>query len=278
MIYPDIDPAAIRIGNFAIHWYGLMYVIGILAGWWLGRFRAMKPNSGWNPDEIADIFFYGALGVMLGGRVGYVLFYSFGELLHDPLMLFRVWQGGMSFHGGMLGVAFAMWLYGRKNRRTFFEVTDFIIPLIPLGLGAGRIGNFINGELWGRPTDMPWGMIFSHVDRQLRHPSMVYQALLEGVVLFAIVWFYSARSRPRMAVTGLFLLCYGVFRFAVEFVRQPDAHIGFVAFGWVTMGHLLSSPMVVLGAVFMVWAYRNQPNVIEVGGGKKKTKNSEISF
>ncbi len=272
MIYPDIDPAAIRFGTFAIHWYGLMYVVGLLAGWWLGRIRAMKPNSGWHPDEIADMFFYGALGVMLGGRFGYVLFYNFGELLQDPLMLFRVWQGGMSFHGGLLGVTFAMWLYGRKTRRPFFEVMDFVSPLIPIGLGAGRIGNFINGELWGRPTDVPWGMIFPHVDGELRHPSMLYQAMLEGVVLFAILWIYSARPRPRMAVAGLFLLCYGVFRFAVEFVRQPDAHIGFVASEWVTMGHLLSSPMIVLGAVFMVWAYKNKPNAIEEAGGEKKKK------
>lgn len=276
MIYPDIDPVAIRFGNVAIHWYGLMYVVGILTGWWLGRVRAMKPDSGWNPDEIADMFFYGALGVMLGGRVGYVLFYNFSELLHDPLMLFRVWQGGMSFHGGMLGVALAMWLYGRRNRRTFFEVTDFVIPLIPFGLGAGRIGNFINGELWGRPTDVPWGMIFPHVDGTLRHPSMLYQAFLEGVVLFAIVWIYSARPRPQMAVSGLFLLCYGIFRFAVEFVREPDRHIGFVAFEWVTMGHLLSSPMIVCGAVFMVWAYKIESNVGEVVGrmpsGAKKRK------
>ena len=260
MMYPDIDPAAIRFGTFAIHWYGLMYVFGILAGWWLGRIRAKKPGSGWDPDEIADMCFYGALGVMLGGRVGYVLFYDIGEFLQDPLMLVRVWQGGMSFHGGMLGVCFAMWLYGRKTRRTFFDVADFVMPLAPIGLGAGRIGNFINGELWGRPTDVAWGMIFPHVDGALRHPSMLYQAMLEGVVLFVILWVYSTRPRPRMAVSGLFLLCYGVFRFAVEFVREPDRHIGFVAFDWVTMGHVLSLPMILFGAVFMVRAYMNQPD------------------
>ena len=275
MIYPDIDPAAIRFGNFAIHWYGLMYIVGLLAGYWLGRTRATKPDSSWNPDDLVDMFFYGALGVMLGGRVGYVLFYNFSELLHDPLILFRVWQGGMSFHGGILGVAFAMWLYGRKNQRAFFEVTDFMVPLVPIGLGAGRIGNFINGELWGRPTNEAWGMIFPHVDGELRHPSMLYQAMLEGVVLFVIVWIYSARPRPRMAVSGLFLACYGVFRFAVEFVREPDAHIGFVAFGWVTMGHLLSSPMIALGALFIVLAYKNQPAAIEVSAGEKKPKKKQ---
>ena len=255
MIYPDIDPAAIRLGAFAIHWYGLMYVAGLLAAWWLGRVRAKKVGSGWHPDEISDLVFYGALGVMLGGRVGYVLFYSFDELLQDPLMLFRVWQGGMSFHGGMLGVAVAMWLYGKKTGRSFFEMTDFQIPLAPIGLGAGRIGNFINGELWGRPTDVPWGMVFPHVDGELRHPSMLYQAVLEGVILFLIVWIYSSRPRPRMAVSGLFLLFYGIFRFVVEFVREPDSHIGFVALGWVTMGHVLSTPMILFGALFLVLAY-----------------------
>ena len=278
MIYPDIDPAAIRFGNVAIHWYGLMYVIGIVAGWWLGRMRAKKPNSGWSPDEIADMFFYGALGVMLGGRVGYALFYNLAEWLQDPLMVFRVWQGGMSFHGGMLGVLFAMWLYARKTGRTFFETTDFIAPLVPIGLGAGRIGNFINGELWGRPTDVPWGMIFPHVDGELRHPSMLYQAVLEGVVLFVVLWLFSARPRPRMATSGLFLLCYGMFRFAVEFVRQPDAHIGFVAFGWVTMGHLLSLPMIVFGVLLLMQAYTHSPMAVTVAdqtqaGEKKKRKH-----
>ncbi len=258
LTYPTIDPAAIRIGDFAVHWYGVMYLIGFIGGWWLGRVRARRPDSGWDPAEIGDLLFYVALGVVLGGRVGYILFYNFGLFLQDPLMLFRIWQGGMSFHGGLLGVLFAMWLYGRRTHRHFFEVTDFLAPLIPLGLGAGRIGNFINGELWGRPTDLPWGMVFPFVDNQPRHPSMLYEALLEGLVLFVILWFYSARRRPTMAVSGLFLICYGVFRFAVEFVRQPDAHLGFLAFGWVTMGHLLSLPMIAFGVVFVWWAYRQK--------------------
>jgi phosphatidylglycerol:prolipoprotein diacylglycerol transferase len=255
LTYPTIDPAAIRIGDFAVHWYGVMYLIGFIGGWWLGRVRARRPDSGWDPAEIGDLLFYVALGVVLGGRVGYILFYNFGLFLQDPLMLFRIWQGGMSFHGGLLGVLFAMWLYGRRTHRHFFEVTDFLAPLIPLGLGAGRIGNFINGELWGRPTDLPWGMVFPFVDNQPRHPSMLYEALLEGLVLFVILWFYSARRRPTMAVSGLFLIGYGVFRFAVEFVRQPDAHLGFLAFGWVTMGHLLSLPMIAFGVLFVWWAY-----------------------
>jgi len=258
LTYPEIDPAAIRIGNFAVHWYGLMYLVGFLGGWWLGRVRARRPGSGWDPEEIGDLLFYVALGVILGGRIGYILFYNFGMFLDDPLVLFRIWQGGMSFHGGLLGVILAVWLYARKTGRAFFQVTDFIAPFVTIGLGAGRIGNFINGELWGRPTDLPWGMVFPFVDNQPRHPSMLYEALLEGLVLFLILWFYSAKPRPTMAVSGMFLLWYGIFRFLVEFVREPDAHIGFIAFGWVTMGHLLSAPMILLGASLLWLARRRQ--------------------
>jgi phosphatidylglycerol:prolipoprotein diacylglycerol transferase len=185
--YPEIDPVAVSFGPVAVHWYGLMYLIGFVGGWWLGVVRARKPGSGWNPQEIGDLLFYVALGVILGGRIGYILFYNFGLFLEDPLMLFRIWQGGMSFHGGLLGVLIAMWLYGRKTGRTFFCVTDFMAPFVTIGLGAGRIGNFINGELWGRPTDLPWGMVLPFVDNQPRHPSMLYEAFLEGLVLFAIL-------------------------------------------------------------------------------------------
>ena len=258
LVYPDIDPAAVRIGPFAVHWYGLMYLVGFIGGWWLGRMRARKPGSGWQAAEIGDLLFYVALGVILGGRIGYVLFYNFGLFLDDPLMIFRIWQGGMSFHGGLLGVLVAMWLYARRTGRTFFQVTDFVAPLVPIGLGAGRIGNFINGELWGRPTDLPWGMVFPHVDGQPRHPSMLYEAFFEGLVLFLILWIYSARPRPTMAVSGMFLLCYGIFRFGIEFVREPDAHIGYLAFGWLTMGHVLSAPMILCGALFIWWAHRRR--------------------
>ena len=253
--YPNIDPVAVSLGPVAIHWYGLMYLIGFLAVWWLGTLRARKPGSGWNPEEISDMLFYGALGVILGGRIGYVLFYNFGLFIDDPLMILRIWQGGMSFHGGMLGVFFAMWLFGRKTGRTFYEVSDVIAPYVPIGLGAGRIGNFINGELWGRPTDLPWGMVFPFVDNQPRHASMLYEAFLEGLVLFLILWFYSAKPRPRRAVSGMFMLFYGLFRFAVEFVRLPDAHIGYLAFGWLTMGHVLSAPMILFGLYLLWWAY-----------------------
>jgi phosphatidylglycerol:prolipoprotein diacylglycerol transferase len=206
------------------------------------------------------LVFYTALGVILGGRIGYVLFYNFPTFLSNPLMIFKIWQGGMSFHGGLLGVLLAMGLFARKIGKGFFEVTDFIVPLIPPGLFFGRIGNFINGELWGRVSDVPWAMVFQTpgAGDQPRHPTPLYEAALEGVVLFIIVWLYSSRPRPSMAISGLFLLGYGGFRFAVEFFRQPDAHLGFIAFGWLTMGQLLSLPMILCGAIFLVWAYYRQ--------------------
>jgi phosphatidylglycerol:prolipoprotein diacylglycerol transferase len=204
LIYPDINPVVISAGPFQVHWYGLMYLIGFLGFWWLGRLRTRRPGTRWQAVEIGDVLFYGALGVVLGGRIGYTLVYNFPGFIADPLVLFRIWQGGMSFHGGLVGVLIAMWLYGRRTGRTFFQVTDFIAPMVPVGLGAGRIGNFINGELWGRPTDLPWGMVFPFVDAQPRHPSMLYEALLEGLVLFVILWIYSRRPRPTMAVSGLF--------------------------------------------------------------------------
>ncbi|RMG27609.1 MAG: prolipoprotein diacylglyceryl transferase [Gammaproteobacteria bacterium] len=254
--YPHIDPVIVRIGDYAVHWYGVMYLIGFAAAWWLGRVRARRPGSGWREAEIPDLIFYGALGVVLGGRIGYMLFYQFPLLVADPLSLFRIWQGGMSFHGGLLGVLVAMGLYARKTGRGFFEVTDFIAPLVPIGLFAGRIGNFINGELWGVPTDLPWGMVFPHVDARPRHPSMLYEAFLEGMVLFVLLWWYARRPRPRMAVSGLFLLGYGTFRFLVEFVREPDPQLGHIAFGWMNMGHLLSLPMILAGAWMLWWSHR----------------------
>jgi len=251
--YPGFDPVALQLGPLAIRWYGLMYLVGFVGGWWLARRRASQPGAVCSPEQVDDLLFYVALGVILGGRIGYMLFYGWDQVVDNPLNLLKIWQGGMSFHGGFLGVMFAVFLFARKIGRGFWELIDFTAPVVPIGLGAGRIGNFINGELWGRPTDLPWAFI---VDGQARHPSQLYEALLEGLVLFTVLWLFSARPRPTMAVSGLFSLLYGLFRSAVEFLRLPDAHIGYLAFGWVTMGHLLSLPMIGAGALLLWLAYR----------------------
>jgi phosphatidylglycerol:prolipoprotein diacylglycerol transferase len=257
LIAPAIDPIAIHLGPLKIHWYGIMYLIGFVGAWWLGVYRAKRPGSGWKPQEIGDLIFYGVIGVILGGRLGYVLFYKLNYYFANPLEVFYLWTGGMSFHGGLLGVIIAMWLYGRRTNRTFFGVADFVAPLTPLGLGAGRLGNFINHELWGRVTDVPWGMVFSSGGPLPRHPSQLYEFSLEGVALFVILWFYARVPRPPAAVSGMFLLCYGTFRFLVEFAREPDAHLGYLAFGWVTMGQVLSLPMILLGIGILCWGHRN---------------------
>jgi len=257
LIYPDIDPIAIQLGPLKIHWYGIMYLIGFGAAWVLGRQRTQNPTSILTIEQLNDLIFYAALGVVLGGRLGYVLFYDLPSFFKTPTNIFKIWQGGMSFHGGFLGVLIAMSWYGRKIHRKFFELTDFIAPLVPLALAAGRIGNFINGELWGRPTDLPWGMVFPSVDELPRHPSQLYQALLEGIILFIILWLFSKKNRPTMAVSGLFLIGYSIFRFLAEFFRTPDAHLGFIAFDWLTMGQLLTLPMLIVGIVLMRLAYRH---------------------
>ena len=252
--YPEIDPVAITI---EVRWYGLMYLAAFASAWWLAHRRAAKPGSPLTPAEVGDLIFYGALGVIAGGRLGYVLFYGLDDWAADWLFPIKIWQGGMSFHGGLIGVLIAMAVFARMSGRRFFEVTDFIAPIVPLGLGFGRLGNFINNELWGKPTDLPWAFSINGVGR---HPSQLYEALLEGLVLFVILWTYSAKPRPTMAVSGLFLLGYGLFRAAVEFVRLPDADIGYLAFGWLTMGQVLSLPMIVAGAWLLFRAYgRNEP-------------------
>lgn len=236
-----------------------MYLAGFAMAWWLGRCRAALPDSRLTPQQVDDILFYGMLGVVLGGRIGSTLFYYFPEFIENPLILFKIWQGGMSFHGGFLGVLLAMWLLARRHGLKFFVIMDFVAPLVPLGLGAGRIGNFINQELAGRVTDLPWGMVFPALqDGMVRHPSQLYQAVLEGLVLFVMLWVYSSRPRPVMAVSALFLLGYGVLRFAVEFVREPDAHLGFIMSGWMTMGQLLSLPMILAGG-WMLWSVYRKP-------------------
>ncbi|WP_415892766.1 prolipoprotein diacylglyceryl transferase [Neptuniibacter sp. PT8_73] len=252
----DINPIALDLGPLQIHWYGLMYLIGFAAAWWLGVRRARLPGSGWTEEQISDLIFWGAMGVVLGGRMGYVLFYHLDRFLQDPLWLFAVWEGGMSFHGGLLGVIAAMYLFGRKHGKSLFTMTDFVAPLVPIGLGAGRIGNFIGGELWGRVTDGPWGVVFPRGGDLPRHPSQLYEFALEGLVLFVVLWWFSSKPRPKMAVSGLFLLLYGLFRSLVEFVREPDAHLQFIAFEWLTMGQLLSLPMILLGVFLVGLAYK----------------------
>lgn len=264
--YPQIDPVAFGLGAFElfgktigpinVHWYGLMYLFGFTATWLLGMHRAKQPYAPVKRTQMEDLVFYGAMGVVIGARIGYVFFYNIDQFLNDPTILFKVWEGGMSFHGGAIGVVVCMAIYARKIQRNFVDVMDFLVPLAPLGLCFGRIGNFIGGELWGRAADVPWAMVFPKDPDQLaRHPSQLYQAFFEGLVLFAILFWFSRKQRPRYAVGGLFLFCYGSLRFCIEFFREPDAHIGYM-FGWMTRGQLLCIPMIVLGAAFFYYAYR----------------------
>ncbi|QIQ20658.1 prolipoprotein diacylglyceryl transferase [Zophobihabitans entericus] len=282
--FPQIDPIAIQIGPVSVHWYGLMYLVGIVFALWLSKRRANRPNSGWKASEAENLLFWGFLGILLGGRIGYVLFYNFKTFLSEPSVMFRVWEGGMSFHGGLIGSLVVMAIFAKKTNRLFFQVADFIAPLIPFGLGAGRLGNFINGELWGRPTDSAIGMIFPHSEMAdlgfvkthtdwlslftelgghlPRHPSQLYELVLEGVVLFIILNLFIRKQRPIGSVSGLFLLLYGVFRFAVEFFRQPDEQLGL--FGdFISMGQILSLPMIILGIVFIFYAYK-YPNGFKI--------------
>jgi phosphatidylglycerol:prolipoprotein diacylglycerol transferase len=258
LAYPEISPIAFHLGPISVHWYGLMYLIGFFAGWGLLAWRLRVSPRGFSYEQLSDILFYSALGIIIGGRLGYVLFYAWSDLVANPLFIFQIWKGGMAFHGGLIGVIVALAFYAHKIKKNLVDLTDFVAPVVPIGLGAGRIGNFINSELWGKVTEGPWGMIFPNGGPLPRHPSQLYEFFLEGVVLFLILWFYSMKSRPRWAVSGLFLLCYGVFRFIVEFVRVPDIQIGYLAFGWLTEGQLLSLPMIVLGMIMLMWAYRSR--------------------
>ena len=253
--YPHINPIAFRIGPVAVHWYGIMYLIGFAAAWWLARSRASRPGSTWRPVDVDDFVFYAMLGVILGGRVGYVLFYGLSFWSKDPWYPLKIWEGGMSFHGGLIGVLVALSIFAMRRGRHIGDVFDFAAPLPGIGIFAGRLGNFINGELWGKPTTLPWGF---EVNGIVRHPSQLYEALLEGLLSFAVLWIYTSRPRPRLAPSGLFLLMYGVARFIVEFVRIPDEQIGYLAGGWLTMGQVLSMPMILVGVALMVWAYRRR--------------------
>ena len=257
LVHPQFDPIALQLGPLAIHWYGLMYLAGFITFLWLGKWQiANRSWHQWSSTMLDDVLFYGVLGVILGGRLGEVLFYNPGYYFSHPLKILAVWEGGMSFHGGFLGVLVAMALFARSRKLSWLLITDFIAPLVPPGLAFGRIGNFINGELWGRPTDVPWAMVFSKVDNLPRHPSQLYEFALEGVLLFVLLWLYARKPRPVGAVSGLFLIGYGSLRFLAEFTRNPDDGIfGLMTFG-ISMGQWLSLPMVIAGVMLMVLSYR----------------------
>ncbi|HCR3774995.1 TPA: prolipoprotein diacylglyceryl transferase [Morganella morganii] len=289
LAFPDFDPVIFSVGPVALRWYGLMYLVGFVFAMWLANRRADKLGSGWKRSEVETLLYAGFVGVFLGGRIGYVLFYNFPLFAENPLYLFKVWDGGMSFHGGLMGVIIAMWWFARRTKRHFLQVADFVAPLIPFGLGMGRIGNFINGELWGRVTlDTPWAILFptsysedvklAAADPSLmpvleqygvlpRHPSQLYEMLLEGIVLFIILNVFVRKSRPMGSVSGLFLIGYGLFRIIVEFFRQPDAQLGL--FGGISMGQILSVPMIIIGVLMMVWAYKCPGNKKQSDTGKQ---------
>ena len=269
MYYPEIDPIIISLGPLAIRWYGLTYLLGFAACWWLGNWRATNTVTGWSRQDVADLVFYGALGAVAGGRVGYCLFYKGEALLSDPLFLFKIWEGGMSFHGGLLGVAVAVWLFGRRDGRGFMNVADFLAPLVPVGLGLGRLGNFANTELPGRISESGFGLIYpcravaelnlmcySQWEDAVRHPSSLYQAATEGLLLFILVWVLALKVRAPGVVAGAFLTGYGFFRFCTEFFREPDADLGFVLLDFLSMGQILSIPMVIVGILLMIGGRR----------------------
>lgn len=256
LTHPGFDPIAIQLGPVAVRWYGLMYLTAFALFMILGRLATRRhPAAGWSARDVDDMVFYGALGVILGGRIGYILFYKPAYYLANPLDMLRIWEGGMSFHGGFLGVLVAMALYARFAKRHWLDITDFIAPLVPLGLAAGRLGNFINGELAGRVTDVPWAMVFPQIDNLPRHPSQLYQFALEGVALFALLWWFAAKPRPRGAVSAVFLIGYGAFRFLAEFGREPDDFLGLLALN-LSMGQWLSLPMIIAGIGMLLWSLR----------------------
>jgi len=259
LVHPDFNPIAISFGPVAVRWYGLMYLVGFILFLGLGRWRARETWRGMSAQDVDDLLFFGVLGVIVGGRLGYVLFYKPAFYLSNPLEGLMLWHGGMASHGGILGVLVAMFVFARSRGKNFFQIADFVVPLVPLGLAAGRLGNFINGELWGRPADpnvWPWAMIFPHVDNQPRHPSQLYQFLLEGVLLFVVLWLMSRRPRPPAFLSAAFLIGYGALRVLAEFAREPDDFLGLLALH-LSLGQWLSVPMIVAGVVLLVWAVRN---------------------
>ncbi|MFT5162147.1 MAG: phosphatidylglycerol:prolipoprotein diacylglycerol transferase [Alteromonadaceae bacterium] len=249
--FPSFDPVIFSLFGVDVRWYGLMYLVGFFAVLAMANRQIAKPQSGWDNDQLGDLMFYGFIGAIIGGRIGYVLFYQWSYFIQEPLFLFKIWTGGMSFHGGLLGVAGAMWFFAHQSGKSFLAVTDFGTPLMPLALAAGRIGNFINGELWGKPSDVPWAMVFPLGGPLPRHPSQLYEFLLEGVVLFIIMLYFGAKQRPLGRVSGLFLITYGLFRFIVEYFREPDAHLGLI-YSLISMGQILSLPMVLIGGWLLI--------------------------
>lgn len=262
LVHPQFDPIAIQLGPLAVHWYGLTYLIAFGLFLWLAGRRARMPQHvavGWTRQDVDDVLFYGVLGVVLGGRIGYCLFYKPDYYLHHLSEVVAVWKGGMSFHGGLLGVLVGLWFFGRRRSRSFFEVADLIAPCVPTGIAAVRLGNFINGELWGRqaPADLPWAMIFPQAQDGgiARHPSQLYQAAGEGLLLFIVLWLYARKPRATGQISGVFMMGYGALRFAAEYFREPDDFLGYRALGW-SQGQWLSLPMILAGALIFVWATR----------------------
>lgn len=253
LVYPGFDPVALELGPLKVRWYGLTYLVAFAVAWWLARRRAAQPGSTWKVVDVDDFLFFAMLGVIVGGRIGYTLFYGMEFWLQDPLYLLRVWEGGMSFHGGLIGVLVALAVFAKRRGRRVADVFDFAAALPGIGILAVRVGNFINGELWGRPGDVPWAML---VDGVARHPTQLYEALLEGALLAAVLWWFTSKPRPQWAPSGLFLIMYASGRLIVEFWRLPDAHIGYLAGGWLTMGHVLTLPMLLAGVVLLLLAYR----------------------
>jgi len=269
--FPEIDPIIFSIGPVALRWYGTMYLIGFIAAMFIANKAADKSNGVWTREQVSDLLFYGFLGVILGGRFGYVLFYQFDYFLTDPLYLFQIWQGGMSFHGGLLGVILAVFIFAKKTDKSFLSVGDFVAPLVPIGLGMGRLGNFINAELWGRETDVPWAMVFPTDSLQLpRHPSQLYEFFLEGVVLFGILFFIVRKPRSLGLASGTFLIGYGIFRTIVEFYREPDAHLG-LYLSFISKGQILSIPMILIGILIIYLGSLSQQK-LDISNKKPKTK------
>lgn len=259
LMYPEINPVALELGPIRIYWYGLMYLISFVSCWALVRYRVLKGRGPLSLEVMNDLMLFSApIGAIVGGRIGYVFFYHLDYFMENPFYLFQIWEGGMSFHGGLAGVLVAFLWTAKRQKVSFWDISDLVAPAVPVGLGLGRIGNFINAELWGRTTDVPWGMVFPGGGHVARHPTQLYEALLEGFAMWVLLWLYSAKPQPRMAVSGMFSLLYGMFRFGIEFLREPDAQLGLVAFDTFTMGQLLSLPMILFGLFLLVRSYSHE--------------------